>query len=73
MSAFRAYTSSLVPYQDLKTEGLRLMIVESIHIRNCSWGATQKRTTLSFVVRLYSIHFERNPAYCLLPDIFMKA
>ena len=29
MSAFRVYTSSLVPYQDLETEGLTLMIVES--------------------------------------------
>ena len=34
MSAFRVYTSSLVPYQDLKTEGLTLMIIESGHI-NC--------------------------------------
>ena len=34
MSAFRVYTSSLVPYQDLKTEGLTLMVIESCHI-NC--------------------------------------
>ena len=32
MSAFRIQTSSSVPYQDSKTEGLTLMIVESGHI-----------------------------------------
>ena len=32
MSAFRVYTSSLVPDQDIKTEGLTLMIIESGHI-----------------------------------------
>ena len=37
MSAFRVYTSSLVPYQNLKTEGLALIIVESGHINCAMW------------------------------------
>ena len=42
MSAFRVYTSSLVPYQDLKIEGLTLMIVESGHI-NCAMSHPEIR------------------------------
>ena len=33
VSDFGVYTSSLVPYQDFKTEGLAIMIVESGHIK----------------------------------------
>ena len=41
MSAFRVYTSSLVLYQDLITEGLT-MIVESGHI-NCAMSHPEVR------------------------------
>ena len=56
MTAFRIYTSSLVPYKDLKTEGLTLMIDESGHINSAmshpELRELRKRTTLSFVVGL---------------------
>ena len=42
MSAFCAYTSALVSYQDLETEGLTLMIVETGHI-NCAMSHAEVR------------------------------
>ena len=34
MSSFRVFTSSLVSYQELETQGLTFMIVEADHINN---------------------------------------
>ena len=53
MSALRVYTSSLVPYQNLKTEGLTLMTIELGHI-NCL-------TSQPKVNKLLNNLKERNP------------
>ena len=53
MSAFRVYISSLVPYQDIETEGLTLMIIRSGHI-NCL-------TSLPEVNNILKKFKERNP------------
>ena len=57
MSAFRLFTSSLVPYKHLKTEGLKLMIVESGHI-NCAMPHPEVRELRKSVLlcHMFSAH-----------------
>ena len=75
MSAYRVHTLSLVPYQDLKTEGFTLMIVDSGHI-NCAMSHSEVRVLRKSVLAchlLSALKNKRDPACCFLSNIFKKA
>ena len=58
MSAVRVYSISLVPYEDLKTEGLTLMIVESGHT-NCGMSKPEVRDLRRSVPPFHLLGYNR--------------